>query len=137
MPGQNVPDQWTDVYEDMGGDDEWGAEDGTGTLAVVGLGLGKPTPLLAKKILYGGGQYIFSAEAKPGQLFFWEAETGDILHIVSPTTLDEVKQLIAAKKMKDIKYEEVKPAVTADERDAHHESFFAAQGITGWGRRED
>ncbi|KAK3395151.1 hypothetical protein B0H63DRAFT_462744 [Podospora didyma] len=120
----------------MGGDEEWGTTNGTGTLAVVGLGLGKPTPLLARKLIYGGGQYIFSAEAKPGQLFMWDAETGDVQHIVDPTSLDGVKKLIAADEMNKIKYEDIPVAPTVEEREAHHETFFAAQGLTHMLRKE-
>ncbi|KAK3944839.1 hypothetical protein QBC46DRAFT_146716 [Diplogelasinospora grovesii] len=124
-----MPEGWTDDYKGMGGNDEWGNVNGTGAHTAVGLGLGKPTPLLGRKLEYGGGLYFFSADAKPGQLYMWEAETGDVLRVTSPATIDDIKKLISDKKMKDIKREEVE-GNTLEERQAHLARFFSAQGLS-------
>jgi hypothetical protein len=123
-----MPEGWTDDYKDMGGDEEWGPVNGTSAHAVVGLGLGKPTPLLGRKLDAGGGVYFFSTDAKPGELYYWEPETGAVLHVTDPTNLDDIKKLISAKQFKDIKREEVGDN-TSEERVAHLEAFFSAQGL--------
>lgn len=91
----------------MGGDYSWDEEYGSGAVLAAELGLGKPKPLMAKLNNYGGGQAIFEPVAKPGELYMWQSEVGEIDRIVSPTTLAEVKDLIATGKISTIKLEKV------------------------------
>lgn len=119
-----MPTGWTDDYEEMGGSCEWDEDDGLGTLAAVSLGLGKPTPQMGRKVAYGGGQSIFTVEKNPGKLYLWNAESSDVLVITSPTTLDEIKQLISANKMKDMKLEKVENPTTAQQEE-HRERHWS------------
>ncbi|KAH6649280.1 hypothetical protein F5144DRAFT_596863 [Chaetomium tenue] len=102
-----MPTGWSDKYEDMGGDYSWDDRYGSGAVLAVELGLGKAKPLMARLDNYGGGQAIFESEAKPGQLYMWQSEVGEIDRIVSPTSLAEVKNLIAAGKISTIQLETV------------------------------
>ncbi|KAK4136043.1 hypothetical protein BT67DRAFT_440178 [Trichocladium antarcticum] len=122
-----MPDGWTDVYQEMGGDEEWGSVNGTSAHAVVGLGLGKPTPLLGRKLGEGGVLYFLSADARPAELYFWEPETGEVFRVTDPTNLDDIKKLISANNFKAIKRDEVEDT-SCEERSAHLTAFFAAQG---------
>ena len=120
-----MPIGWSDKYEDMGGSSAWDDTFGSGTVLAVELGLGKPKPLMARLNNYGGGQYIFEPEAKPGELFMWQPEVNEIDRITSPTTLTALKQLISTGKYSDLKTETVKPP-TAEQQEAHMREHLAA-----------
>jgi hypothetical protein len=104
---RKMPIGWSDKYEDMGGDYSWDDNYGSGTLLAVELGLGKPKPLMARLDNYGGGQAVFEPEDNPGQLYMWQSDVREIDRITSPTTLPELKELIATGNISKIKLERV------------------------------
>ncbi|KAK4223235.1 hypothetical protein QBC38DRAFT_517345 [Podospora fimiseda] len=87
----DMPDGWTDNYEVMSGDSNWG-DKGVGTLTALHLGLAKPTPKLGQLTYTGGCLYVFDSN---GQL---------------PASLVDIKKLIKEEKMGDMELEDCAPA---------------------------
>lgn len=100
-----MPVGWSDNYDEMGGDVDWSPERGLATDDAREVGLEKPKPLMGLLPNYGGGLCVFEAESHPGQLFMWHSEVGEIERIISPSTLDGLKRLIAAKQWQEMETE--------------------------------
>ncbi|KAK4142992.1 uncharacterized protein C8A04DRAFT_29393 [Dichotomopilus funicola] len=124
----SMPPGWTDTYAEMGGDEEWGSVNGTGAHTSVALGLGKATPLLGRKLGEGGVLYFFAGDAKPGNIYFWEPDMGEVFRVTEPGDVDGIKKLIAAGKFKEIKREEVDGA-SSEQKEVRLEAFFRAEGL--------
>ncbi|PHH92177.1 hypothetical protein CDD83_8563 [Cordyceps sp. RAO-2017] len=98
-----TPRGWTDVYEEMGGDYEWGPEGVAAGLAAR-LGLARPTPCFAQTLSSGGPVRLFQA----GDAFYlWNPIQGHVWRATKPTTLAEIAGAISSGGLAAVACEEV------------------------------
>ncbi|KAF4960804.1 hypothetical protein FSARC_10356 [Fusarium sarcochroum] len=85
------PSDWTNNYEDMGGDMQW-AEDGDVSELVEGYGLdGNVKPLFAMQQYTGEALSLFELS---GQYYLYNAIEGSLYQINGPTDLQTIVSTI-------------------------------------------
>ncbi|KAJ4248381.1 hypothetical protein NW762_012712 [Fusarium torreyae] len=88
----DIPPDWTNVYEDMGGDMLWGSN-GDVTEMIRGCGIeGEVKPLFAKEPYTGEALSLF--EVEENQFFLYNAMEGSIYRIDVPDDLQAIAAII-------------------------------------------